>query len=83
MTIIGVIICFRGLAQEALADVLDERIPFLLSSVIDFKHHIPSGDSMVSLISALYYKGHNAQFFFFLLLLTFSPKRLKTSNYRY
>ena len=39
--------CFRTLAQEALNDVLNERIPFLLSSVIDFKHHVPNGDSMV------------------------------------
>ncbi|XP_054709412.1 membrane-associated protein Hem-like [Uloborus diversus] len=47
MTIIGVIICFRTLAQEALSDVLTDRIPFLLSSIIDFKHHVPNGDSMI------------------------------------
>jgi NCK-associated protein 1 len=47
MTIIGVIICFRNLAQDALNDVLSERIPFLLSSIVDFKHHVPNGDSMV------------------------------------
>lgn len=47
MTIIGVIICFRGLAQESLSDVLTDRIPFLLSSVCDFKHHVPNGDSMI------------------------------------
>ncbi|GFV82976.1 membrane-associated protein Hem [Trichonephila clavipes] len=47
MTIIGVIICFRTLAQDALSDVLRERIPFLLSSVCDFKHHVPNGDSMI------------------------------------
>uniref|UniRef100_T1JIM6 Membrane-associated protein Hem n=1 Tax=Strigamia maritima TaxID=126957 RepID=T1JIM6_STRMM len=45
MTIIGVILCFRKLAQDALFDVLTNRIPFLLSSVLDFKHHIPNGDS--------------------------------------
>ncbi|GIY39488.1 hypothetical protein CDAR_538812 [Caerostris darwini] len=47
MTIIGVIICFRSLAQDSLSDVLKERIPFLLSSVCDFKHHVPNGDSMI------------------------------------
>lgn len=33
MTIIGVILSFRHLAQEALVDTLDQRIPFLLSSI--------------------------------------------------
>ncbi|XP_064476565.1 membrane-associated protein Hem-like isoform X2 [Ornithodoros turicata] len=47
MTIIGVILCFRALAQEALRDVLSMRIPFLLSSVVDFKHHISNGDSIL------------------------------------
>ncbi|CAL1265063.1 unnamed protein product [Larinioides sclopetarius] len=47
MTIIGVIICFRSLAQDSLSDVLADRIPFLLSSIIDFKHHVPNGDSMI------------------------------------
>lgn len=37
MTIIGVILSFRHLAQEALVDVLEQRIPFLLSSVKDFQ----------------------------------------------
>jgi NCK-associated protein 1 len=48
MTIVGVILSFRQLAQSALVDVLEERIPFLLSSILDFRHHFPSGaDSMV------------------------------------
>ncbi|RWS27679.1 membrane-associated protein Hem-like protein, partial [Leptotrombidium deliense] len=47
MTIIGVILCFRTLAQEALKDVLNDRIPFLLSSIIDFKHHYSTTDPMV------------------------------------
>lgn len=47
MTIIGVILSFRSLCQEALNDVLQERIPFLLSSIVDFKHHVPNGDNMV------------------------------------
>ncbi|XP_065156811.1 LOW QUALITY PROTEIN: membrane-associated protein Hem [Atheta coriaria] len=46
MTIIGVILSFRQLAQSALTDVLEERIPFLLSSILDFRHHLPSGDPM-------------------------------------
>uniref|UniRef100_UPI00358E413E nck-associated protein 1-like isoform X2 n=1 Tax=Myxine glutinosa TaxID=7769 RepID=UPI00358E413E len=41
MTIIGVILSFRSLAQDALRDVLAYHIPFLLSSVEDFKDHIP------------------------------------------
>lgn len=44
MTIIGVILSFRHLAQEALVDVLDQRIPFLLSSVKDFQAHLPGSD---------------------------------------
>ncbi|XP_047497315.1 membrane-associated protein Hem-like isoform X1 [Penaeus chinensis] len=47
MQIIGVILCFRQLAQEALADILDNRIPFLMSSIADFKHHVPNGDTMI------------------------------------
>lgn len=48
MTIIGVILCFRQLAQEALVDVLEERIPFLLTSILDFCQHMPAGESAVS-----------------------------------
>uniref|UniRef100_A0AAR2LLG6 Nck-associated protein 1 n=1 Tax=Pygocentrus nattereri TaxID=42514 RepID=A0AAR2LLG6_PYGNA len=46
MTIIGVILSFRSLAQEALRDVLSCHIPFLLSSVEDFKDHIPRETDM-------------------------------------
>ena len=41
-TIIGVILCFRSLAQEALQDVLDKRIPFLMTSIKDFQQHMPN-----------------------------------------
>uniref|UniRef100_A0A1B0GML4 Uncharacterized protein n=1 Tax=Phlebotomus papatasi TaxID=29031 RepID=A0A1B0GML4_PHLPP len=44
MTIIGVILSFRQLAQEALLDTLGQRIPFLVSSVKDFQEHLPGGD---------------------------------------
>lgn len=44
MTIVGVILSFREVAQEALLDVLEQRIPFLISSIKDFQHHFPSGD---------------------------------------
>jgi NCK-associated protein 1 len=48
MTIVGVLLAFRSLAQEALLDVLEMRIPFLLSSVKDFQQHVPNGqDSMI------------------------------------
>lgn len=50
MTIIGVILCFRQLAQEALVDVLEERIPFLLTSILDFCQHLPGGDTSVCII---------------------------------
>nr|NVI74276.1 HEM-protein [Cucujiformia] len=46
MTIVGVILSFRNLAQSCLTDVLEERIPFLLSSILDFRHHLPTGDPM-------------------------------------
>ncbi|XP_072333764.1 nck-associated protein 1 isoform X2 [Scyliorhinus torazame] len=46
MTIIGVILSFRSLAQEALKDVLSCHIPFLVSSVEDFKDHIPRETDM-------------------------------------
>lgn len=48
MTIVGVLLSFRCLAQEALLDVLEMRIPFLLSSIKDFQQHVPNGqDSMI------------------------------------
>lgn len=46
MTIVGVILSFRQLAQSSLTDVLEVRIPFLLSSIRDFRHHLPSGDPL-------------------------------------
>lgn len=46
MTIIGVILSFRQLLQEALLDVLEQRIPFLVSSVKDFQNHVPGGDPL-------------------------------------
>ncbi|XP_064603762.1 membrane-associated protein Hem-like isoform X2 [Liolophura sinensis] len=49
MTIIGVLLSFRDLAQEALLDVLEVRIPFLMGSVKDLQHSVPtsSKDSLV------------------------------------
>lgn len=52
MTIIGVILSFRHLAQEALVDVLDQRIPFLVSSVKDFQSHLPGADP-IKLVSEM------------------------------
>lgn len=42
MTIVGVILSFRQLVQSALRDVLEDRVPFLLSSVQDYckQHHL-------------------------------------------
>lgn len=53
MSIVGVILCFRASCQEALNDVLSERIPFLLSSVIDFKHNMPVSENLVNCFLSL------------------------------
>ncbi|XP_059172093.1 nck-associated protein 1-like [Physella acuta] len=37
---IGLIMAFRNLAQEALNDVLEQRIPFLMSSIRDIQHNV-------------------------------------------
>ncbi|XP_033101445.1 nck-associated protein 1-like isoform X1 [Anneissia japonica] len=47
LNIIGVILAFKSLTQEALADVLSIRVPFLNNSVIDFREHVPDGTSMI------------------------------------
>ncbi len=47
-TIVGIIMAFRKLTLEALNSVLENRIPFLLSSVTDFKKNIPDKSSNVS-----------------------------------
>ncbi|XP_065218570.1 membrane-associated protein Hem isoform X1 [Planococcus citri] len=47
MTIIGVILSFRQILHDALVVVLEERIPFLLSSILDFRHNTNGVDSLV------------------------------------
>lgn len=49
VTIIGVILCFQKLVQEALNDVLEKRIPFLLSSIKDFKHQVASTEAFTDI----------------------------------
>ena len=45
----GVILCFRELIQDALSDQLEERIPFLTSSIQDFHEHAsPHESSLVA-----------------------------------
>lgn len=48
MTIVGVILSFRQLAQSALRDVLEDRVPFLLASVQDYhkQHQLRVGGVM-------------------------------------
>jgi len=48
MTIVGVILSFRKLAQSALCDVLEDRVPFLLASVQDYhqQHQLRVGGIM-------------------------------------
>lgn len=45
ITIIGVFLCFQKLLQDALNDVLERRIPFLMSSIKDFRHHVMSSEA--------------------------------------
>eukprot|EP00057_Strongylocentrotus_purpuratus_P018065 XP_011672539.1 PREDICTED: nck-associated protein 1 isoform X1 [Strongylocentrotus purpuratus] len=40
LNIIGIILAFKALTQEALSDVLARRVPFLYSAIIDFKEHV-------------------------------------------
>lgn len=43
--IVGVILTFRSLTQEALETVLKKRVPFLINSIVDFKEHYPQGNN--------------------------------------
>lgn len=43
--IVGVILTFRTLTQEALEVVLNKRVPFLMNSIVDFKEHFPQGNN--------------------------------------
>lgn len=47
MTIVGVILNFQRIAQLALQEVLESRVPFLLNSVQDFYQHSPVGDPKI------------------------------------
>ncbi|KPM08243.1 hypothetical protein QR98_0067590 [Sarcoptes scabiei] len=55
MAIIGEMMCFRSLLQEALHDVLEERIPFLFGSIKDFHHSANS-----SMIDSMHIDSNNA-----------------------
>lgn len=52
MTIIGVILSFRQILHDALVVVLEERIPFLLSSVLDFRHNTAGVDTLVRFLTS-------------------------------
>lgn len=45
VVIVGVILTFRSLTQEALEMVLKKRVPFLMNSIVDFKEHFPHGNN--------------------------------------
>jgi hypothetical protein len=51
MTIVGVILSFRELLREALNAQLEERIPFLYSTIEDFHEHasLPEQTALVRL----------------------------------
>lgn len=53
MTIVGVILCFRELTQSALHDVLEDRIPFLLSSVEDFHQAVQNNSNPANQLASL------------------------------
>ncbi|KAK2722427.1 membrane-associated protein Hem-like [Artemia franciscana] len=53
MIIIGVILSFRQLCQEALSDVLSQRIPFLFASICDIKENGPKTEVESPAISEL------------------------------
>ena len=47
MTIVGVILSFRGLLDEALNAQLGERVPFLYSTINDVHDHNMSEQSLL------------------------------------
>ena len=47
--IVGIIMAFRKLTLEALNNVLTYRVPFILSSIKDFKKNLPDKTSTVCL----------------------------------
>lgn len=49
VTIIGVILCFQKLVQSALSDVLEQRIPFLMNSIKDFKQQVANSEAMTDI----------------------------------
>lgn len=53
MTIVGVILCFRELTQNALHDVLEDRIPFLLSSIEDFHQGVQNNSNPANQLASL------------------------------
>jgi Membrane-associated apoptosis protein len=66
MTIIGVILSFRELLQEALNAQLEERIPYLYSTILDFHEHasLPEQSGLVRnnyLTVKPYYQEDNDQ----------------------
>jgi NCK-associated protein 1 len=46
--IVGIILAFRQLTLDALHSVLTYRVPFMLSSIADFKNNLPDKDSNVA-----------------------------------
>ena len=46
--IVGIIMVFRKLTLVALNNVLSYRVPFMLSSIVDFKQNLPDKTSNVS-----------------------------------
>ena len=47
--IVGIIMAFRKLTLDALNNVLTYRVPFILSSIKDFKKNLPDKTSTVCL----------------------------------
>ncbi|XP_041454886.1 nck-associated protein 1-like isoform X2 [Lytechinus variegatus] len=53
LNIIGIILAFKSLTQEALSDVLARRVPFLYSAIIDFKEHVRAAGQDAIIVDTL------------------------------
>ena len=73
-TIVGIIVAFRKLSLDALNSVLSYRIPFLLSSITDFKKNLPDRSSTVRLIGQYCRGWHTVLVYnhFYYYMLSFS-----------
>ena len=71
--IIGILLAFRKLSLQALRVVLERRIPFMFSSILDFKSNLIDKDSRVCyMYNNIYYMYMYRLVILWLLLLVLS-----------